>query len=340
MAAPISPIQYRRLNPSSSDEGNTSPARQVENSPERDLLEPSTPVCPSLVHFDHTPWSYSDLNHFVKTKLENLQRTCVPPNLKRDRYNDMRPFLFNQVFVDEIGTNASRIYFPENDLFVLKPPSFTKYIASCAPLAHTLPIFMEMLIQESIPLIISLTNFQEGNRIKATPYLPYKQGEMIIAPNAEYKVICTNVDLKIDLGNGWFLEKRDFELETLKTKKGESHRFTQLHLPSWEDFSPGSVDSIAGLIAFTCEYRKKNHPFNTILVHCSAGAGRSGAFINCSEAFERFLEKKPVNISEIAFQSRMQRHLLGGNGKQYRMVFQVMEKLALAFGEPYGDKKG
>lgn len=270
---------------------------------------------------------YSDLNEFVDGKLDELQRFPIDYSFGRDRHSDVTPFPFNQVKIDgnTFGLNGSWISFPDHDPLVTKPYIPGKYIATSAPIPEYFFPFMRMLHQESVPLIISLTDFKEGRTIKADPYLPYEEGEAWVNGAGIYEVKCTKVHSSIDLSDAWKLERRDFEL----TLRGSSkpHYFSQWHLPHWKDFSPGAADAVANLVKFAYSYRREHSVLAPIVVHCSGGIGRAGTFINCSECYERWVENRPVRIFDIAAQSRLQRYALGGNKDQYQMVYTVFEKL-------------
>lgn len=294
-----------------------------------DSLFPSRDITPPLlpISLENEDTSYERLNTFVANTLEQLQRFPLEFEQHRDRYTDFTPFPFNQVKIDggATGMNGSWISFPENDPLITQFHKPGKYIAMSAPTPAFFPPFMRMLAQEEIPLIISLTDFKEGNYRKADPYLPYREGEVLVGREDHYQVTCSRVYHPIDLAGGWLLERRDFILEIQDHPK--KHYFTQMHLPHWKDFSPGVVHCLANLIKYVYHYRKEKSLFAPIAVHCSAGIGRAGTFINCSESYERLMNGKPVRIFDIAAQSRLQRTALGGNKEQYEILYPVFEKL-------------
>lgn len=280
-----------------------------------------------LLNLGNGGTDYRDLNEFVESKLDELQRMPMDYYAERDRHIDVTPFAFNQVCVNgsNRGMNGSWISFPNNDPLVTKLHLPGKYIATSAPVPESFPFFMQMLEQYAVPLVISLTNFTENYSIKADPYLPYEENENIVYGGGIYEVTCTKVHSPIQLSDTWLLERRDFKL--ILRNSSTAHCFSQWHLPDWKDYSAGAVDAVANLVKYAYAYRKENSILAPIVVHCSGGIGRAGTFINCSECYERWNEKSPVRIFDIAAQSRLQRPGLGGNKAQYEMVYSVFDKL-------------
>ena len=282
---------------------------------------------PPVLNLGNGKIDYHSLCGFVRDRLDRLRRRPLQFIEKRDRHEEITPFAFNQVKIDEeaTGLNGSWICYPDNDTDVEKPCIPTKYIAISAPSPSNFFSFMRMVQQKAVPLIISLSAFVENGRKKADPYLPYKKGNLLVDDEKNYQVLCTNVHPPIVLFKEWVLEQRDFEL----TLKGSStpHQFTQLHLPHWHDHFPGAVEEVANLVRYVHGYCKEKNILAPIVIHSSAGVGRAGTFLNCKEAYERFLNGRQVRIFDIAAQSRLQRWTLGGNRGQYEMVYRVFEYL-------------
>ena len=107
----------------------------------------------------------------------------------------------------------------------------------------------------------------------------------------------------------------------------DSHlrRITHYHYTSWPDFGTPATESFL-------ELEKAVGPTvdgKPIVVHCSAGLGRSGVFITVHTALECFKNKRKVDIKEIASKLRKQREGMIQSQDQYRFCLEaVADKLA------------
>ena len=84
----------------------------------------------------------------------------------------------------------------------------------------------------------------------------------------------------------------------------------QYHFIGWPDH--GVPRNGIGLINFIKRVRKL-HPYSDpcpLLVHCSAGVGRSGAFIVLDSMMERMKTEDTLNIYEFVSELRTQRVLM------------------------------
>ena len=85
---------------------------------------------------------------------------------------------------------------------------------------------------------------------------------------------------------------------------------TQFHFVAWPDH--GVPDNCAVMLNFIRRVRKL-HPYSNpcpLLVHCSAGVGRTGAFIVLDSMLERMKSEDNLNIFEFLKQLRAQRVLM------------------------------
>ena len=89
-----------------------------------------------------------------------------------------------------------------------------------------------------------------------------------------------------------------------------AHDVTQLHFVAWPDH--GVPENCAVMLNFIRRVRKL-HPYsdpNALLVHCSAGVGRTGAFIVLDSMLERMKTEDTLNVYEFVKQLREQRVLM------------------------------
>ena len=85
---------------------------------------------------------------------------------------------------------------------------------------------------------------------------------------------------------------------------------TQYHYLAWPDH--GVPANAISMINFIKRVRKA-HPYSRqdlLLVHCSAGVGRTGTFITLDYMLERIKAEKTINIYEYISELRKQRVLM------------------------------
>ena len=85
---------------------------------------------------------------------------------------------------------------------------------------------------------------------------------------------------------------------------------TQYHYLAWPDH--GVPANAISMINFIKRVRKA-HPYSRqdlLLVHCSAGVGRTGTFITLDYMLERIKAEKTINIYEYVSELRKQRVLM------------------------------
>ena len=115
----------------------------------------------------------------------------------------------------------------------------TTFIASQAPLPHTLATFYEKVIQSNTRLIVNLTPFRERGRTKADEYWPLQEGQIFnTTPTSDigqYSIRQSKKSTVLDEK----LQATLYSLEISNThQKGEdaSYEIAVLHVTSWADF--------------------------------------------------------------------------------------------------------
>jgi len=165
-----------------------------------------------------------------------------------------------------------------------------KYIACQAPLPHTFAQFYDMVWQEDVSVIVMLTKLEESHRCKAHRYWP---------TNCYPKKFFGDQDLQ---DNRWcveLLEKDAFDDDILIRKlsitlleTNETRIITQIQYLGWPDHGcPRDFRSVAALLV-AVEVNNKGGP---LLVHCSAGIGRTGTFITIRHELQRAIESFQFN---------------------------------------------
>ena len=103
------------------------------------------------------------------------------------------------------------------------------------------------------------------------------------------------------------------ESKLMVTCDSHLRRVTHYHYTSWPDFGNPPTNSFLDMAKAVGPMSKDN----PIIVHCSAGLGRSGVFITVHTALECFRDKRKVDIKEIAGKIRKQREGMIQSKDQY-----------------------
>jgi len=231
-------------------------------------------------------------------RLDNKNNFC--------RYEDIRTYKDNRVKINSLNgyINASWVHMPYTYYF----------IATQGPLKHTSEDFWEICFNYDVNIIIMLCNLKENNMEKCYNYWDtYLQ---------KYQLIKTSNEIKIEEG----LIIRKFQLINKTNQKPKN--IVQIHLQSWDDHTApiSNYEKIIKIINFIIE-NKKNSP---IIVHCSAGVGRTGTFISLFNLYceiEKQINK--INLKGIQFSvmnlvrklKEMRMHLVE-NEDQYIFLYQ------------------
>ncbi|XP_033931432.1 receptor-type tyrosine-protein phosphatase kappa isoform X8 [Pseudochaenichthys georgianus] len=190
-------------------------------------------------------------------------------NRTKNRYGNIIAYDHSRVILQPIEDDPSSDYINANyiDIWLYRDgyqrPSH--YIATQGPVHETVYDFWRMVWQEQSACIVMVTNLVEVGRVKCYKYWPddaevygdFKVTFVEVEPLAEYVV------------RTFTLERRGFN---------EVREVKQFHFTGWPDH--GVPYHATGLLSFIRRVKVSNPPAaGPIVVHCSAGAGRTGCFI-------------------------------------------------------------
>ena len=201
------------------------------------------------------------------------------------RYSDIRPYEDNYVPIEleHQFINASWIHIPYQKYF----------IATQGPLQTTVEDFFEMCKEYEVQLIIMLCNVEEEGKEKCAKYWDIK--------GLKHFEIGKRTDT-ITIDEGIFLRK--LKLRDLKDKQYIGTNIDQIHFAIWDDHEGLTYeyfDKIIKVIKLLDEY-KKDRIDSPIVIHCSAGVGRSGTFIAMYNLYHEILEQiKSKEVQVIQF---------------------------------------
>ncbi|TRY59645.1 hypothetical protein DNTS_027387, partial [Danionella cerebrum] len=209
----------------------------------------------------------------VRIMKENMRTGNLPANMRKNRVLQIIPYDFNRVILSMKRGEEFTDYI--NASFIDGYRRKDYYISTQAPLAHTVQDFWRMVWEWKCHSIVMLTELKEREQEKCVRYWP-AEGSVSFG---EYIL-----ELKRDTLYEAF-SIRDMLL--LNQSEKQSRLVRQFHFHGWPEIGipsdgKGMIDIIAAV-----QKQQQQSGNNPIVVHCSAGAGRTGTFIALSNILER-----------------------------------------------------
>ncbi|PWN47509.1 receptor/non-receptor type protein-tyrosine phosphatase [Violaceomyces palustris] len=212
------------------------------------------------------------------SRCEEVQRRSL------NRYCDV--LAYDHSLLPTAAARGGRYYLNANLIppFPFRSPPGPCYIASQAPLAHTLNEFYHHVCEQGVKVLVNLTPLVEGKKVKSDRYwpdagLPSQHAGHELSQGGKVELVSEEVvnkgELVIRRLKVHRPKSRDVEAE-----QTEPHRFTQVHVSSWPDHGTFPIALFKELLLKEWERRSRRRKGSPpIWVHCSAGIGRSGTFI-------------------------------------------------------------
>jgi protein-tyrosine phosphatase len=166
------------------------------------------------------------------------------------------------------------------------------------PLQTTVKDFWRMIWQENISIIVMTTNIRESGTVKCFPYWPLETKEYF------------NTGL-YQIQNEKYEKYDSFIITTLLLKKknnSEIRTIYHAHYLKWPDHGVPVGTKDALLFLEKVEYYKQlTITKSPILLHCSAGIGRTGTFCAIDIGIKQYLNEKLIDIPSTVVQMRHER---------------------------------
>ena len=261
-------------------------------------------------------WITEDIEH---------KQTCIKisnTKTKLNRHNDILPYKYNCVTTNNEIPNENNYI---NASLIEGPFKEDKnlFIATQGPLSGTLFSFWSMVIFHKINLIIMLSNIIEEGREKSECYWPIdKEKDLILQNENNEKISISLINEKIEIQDSLLIR-------TLKIN--EEKEITQIHILCWNDHDIIKDEllfkKILNFLINNINDNRINFPDIPILIHCSAGVGRTGTFIaiyqiiKCLEKI-KLLKKEPIlNVFNVVRKLREQRYSMVTDVIQYQLIY-------------------
>ncbi|XP_029009676.1 tyrosine-protein phosphatase non-receptor type 5 [Betta splendens] len=184
------------------------------------------------------------------------------------------------------------------------------YIATQGPTVNTVGDFWRMVWQERSPIIVMITNLEEKNE-KCAEYWPE---DTVTHEEIEITVVSVT-------------QEDDYSLRVFTLKcGGEERSLRQYWYTSWPDQkTPDKAPPLLELVQEVERAREEAPPSSgPIIVHCSAGIGRTGCFIATSILCKQLRTEGVVDLLRTTCQLRLDRGGMIQTCEQYQFVHHVL----------------
>ncbi|XP_061879853.1 receptor-type tyrosine-protein phosphatase F isoform X9 [Entelurus aequoreus] len=307
------PVEMRRLNyqtpgPSSHRSPNTPRMRE----------HPPIPVVELADHIERLKANdglrfsqeYESIDPGQQFTWENSNMEVNKP---KNRYANVIAYDHSRVVLTSVDAVPGSDYLNANYIDGYRKQN--AYIATQGPLPETLSDFWRMVWEQRSSTIVMMTRLEEKSRVKCDQYWPSRGTET-------YGMIQVTMLDTVELAT---YSVRTFAL--YKNGSSEKREMRQFQFMAWPDH--GVPEYPTPILAFLRRVKACNPPdAGPMVVHCSAGVGRTGCFIVIDAMLERMKHEKSVDIYGHVTCMRAQRNYMVQTEDQYIFIHEALLEAA------------
>ncbi|KAM6169173.1 receptor-type tyrosine-protein phosphatase delta isoform 4-T4 [Rhynchocyon petersi] len=309
---PTDPVELRRLNfqtPGSDDSGYPGNLHSSSMA--------SHPPIPILELADHIERLKANDNLKFSQEYESIdpgqqftwEHSNLEVNKPKNRYANVIAYDHSRVLLSAIEGIPGSDYVNANYIDGYRKQN--AYIATQGSLPETFGDFWRMIWEQRSATVVMMTKLEERSRVKCDQYWPSRGTDthglvqVTLLDTVELATYCV----------------RTFAL--YKNGSSEKREVRQFQFTAWPDH--GVPEHPTPFLAFLRRVKTCNPPdAGPMVVHCSAGVGRTGCFIVIDAMLERIKHEKTVDIYGHVTLMRAQRNYMVQTEDQYIFIHDAL----------------
>ncbi|KAE8605901.1 hypothetical protein XENTR_v10010508, partial [Xenopus tropicalis] len=239
----------------------------------------------------------------------------LPENKAKNRYNNVLPCESAPLTCTPYPYDHSRVklsapnHQTEDYINANYMPGYMtsrEFIAAQGPLPNTVTDFWRMIWEKNISAAVMLTRCVELGKVKCEQYWP-SSGQK------EFGDISVSL-IEESVQPEWVI--RDFTVT--HKRENRSKHVRHFHFTAWPDHGvPKTTDVLIGFRNLLWDYVKLSPPNSPVLVHCSAGVGRTGTLIALDRIMKQIDKEDAVDVFGTVHSLRVHRVLMVQTENQY-----------------------
>ncbi|CAF3333766.1 unnamed protein product [Rotaria socialis] len=256
---------------------------------------------------------FEDVCEVSKTYTFPADVSQLEYNKARNRYTNILTYDHSRVKLSSDDRDGRGNYINAN--YVDGHHKANAYIATQGPMPNTINDFWRMIWEKDVSVLVMITNIKERGRVKCDLYWPQEGSETY--GNIQVTLVST-------ISYAYYV-KRIFAIRSKNNRKRIAferlvHHF---HYTDWPDH---------GVPLFTLpvlSFIRRSSACNPetggpIVVHCSAGVGRTGTYIVVDTMLKKIREQHSLNIPSFLKHIRQQRNFLVQTEEQFIFIYDVL----------------
>ncbi|XP_077445140.1 receptor-type tyrosine-protein phosphatase delta-like isoform X33 [Stigmatopora argus] len=309
---PTDPVELRRLNfqtPGARSSGQASSLRLSSMA--------NHPPIPVMDLAEHLEQLKANDNLKFSQEYESIdpgqqftwEHSNLEVNKPKNRYANVIAYDHSRVLLSAIDGIPGSDYINAN--YVDGYRKQNAYIATQGSLPETFGEFWRMIWEQRSAVVVMMTKLEERSRVKCDQYWPTRATET-------YGLIQVTLLDTVELATYCV---RTFAL--FKNGSSEKREVRQFQFTAWPDH--GVPEHPTPFLAFLRRVKACNPPdAGPMVVHCSAGVGRTGCFIVIDAMLERIKHEKTADIYGHVTLMRAQRNYMVQTEDQYVFIHDAL----------------